>query len=93
MAVTGGVATNGRERGCVRRNHMFRRLLKASVVAKDELGACEIEFAEGVVISTRSATHLLGSPLSRVSPIILAPFHILPTPLKYSPHPSMRGGP
>jgi hypothetical protein len=62
MAATGGVATNGRERGCVRRNHMFRRLSKASVVTKDEFGACKIEIAEGVVVLTPSATHLLGLP-------------------------------
>jgi len=74
-----GVAMNGRERGCVRRNHMFRRLSKASVIAKDELAACEIEFAEGVVVSTPSATHLLGlphhgSPLSFSHPSASAPF-------------------
>ena len=33
-----------------------------------------------------------GSPLLRVSPIILAPSHIRPTPSKRGPHPSMRGG-
>ena len=40
---------------------MFRRL-KVLVVTKNEFGACEIEIAEGVVISTPSATHLLGLP-------------------------------
>ena len=40
----------GRERGCGRRNHMFRRLLKVLVIAKNELGGREIEIAEGVVI-------------------------------------------
>ena len=39
MEATGGVAMNGRERGCVRRNHMFRLLLKASLIAKGELWA------------------------------------------------------
>ena len=33
-----------------------------------------------------------GSPSSRVSHIVLAPFHICSAPSKRSPHPSMRGG-
>ena len=33
-----------------------------------------------------------GSPLSRVSTIMLVPSHIRPNPSKRSPHPSVRGG-
>jgi len=62
MAAMGGVASNGRERGCGRRNHIFRRLSKVPVVTKREFGGCEIKIAEGVVVSTPSATHLLGLP-------------------------------
>jgi len=62
MGATGGVATNGGERRCGRRNHTFRQLSKVPVVTKNEFGACEIEIAEGVVISTPSATHLTGLP-------------------------------
>ena len=62
----------GRERGCGCRNHTFRRLSKVPVVTKNEFGGREIEIAEGVVISTPPATHLLGlpyqgSPLDRKS--------------------------
>ena len=67
-----------RERGCGRRNHMFRQISKVPVVTKNEFGGHEIEIAEGVVISTPSATHLLGlpyhgSPLSFSYPPTSAP--------------------
>ena len=52
----------GRERGCGRQNHMFRWLSKVPVVTKNEFDGCEIEIADGVVISTPSATHLTGLP-------------------------------
>ena len=51
-----------RESGCGRRSDIFRRLSKAPVLTKNEFGRCEIEIAEGVVISTPSATHLVGLP-------------------------------
>ena len=79
MVAMGGVATNGRERGCGRRNHKFRRLSKVPVVTNYQFGTCEMEIAEGVVFSTPSATHLLGlpyhgSPLSFSHPSTSAPF-------------------
>ena len=69
----------GRERGCGRRNHMFRWLLKVPVVTKNEFRSREIEIAEGIVVSTPSATHLTGlphhgSPLQFSYPPISAPF-------------------
>ena len=51
-----------RESGCGRRSDIFRRLSKAPVLTKNEFGRWEIEIAEGVVISTPSATHLVGLP-------------------------------
>ena len=64
----------GRERGCGRRNHMFRRLSKVPVATKNEFGGCEIEIVEGVVISTPSETHLTGLP-----------HHGSPLPFSYPP--------
>ena len=57
---------------------MFCRFSKAPVLTKTEFGGCEIEIAEGVVISTPSATHLVGlphqgPPLSFSYPSISAP--------------------
>ena len=52
----------GMERGCGHQNDMFQQLSKVPVVTKYEFGGCEIEIAEGVVISTPSATHLTGLP-------------------------------
>ena len=65
-----------RETGCERRRNFGGS--KVLVVTKNEFGACEIEIAEGVVISTPSATHLLGlpypeSPLSLSFPPTSAP--------------------
>ena len=53
---------SGRERGCGRQKHVFRRLSKVPVVTRNEFSGCEIEIAEGVVISTPSATHRVGLP-------------------------------
>ena len=39
---------------------MSCRLTKTSVLTINELGICEIEIAEGVVLSTPSVTHLVG---------------------------------
>ena len=57
---------------------MFRQLSKAPVLTKTEFGGCEIEIAQGVVISTPSVTHLVGlpdqgPPLSFSYPSISAP--------------------
>jgi len=52
----------GRERECGHQNHIFQWLLKVTVVTKNEFGGCEIEIAEGIVISTSSAMHLMGLP-------------------------------
>ena len=65
----------GRESGCERRNHMFRRLSKAPMVTKIEFGGWEIELAEGVEVTTPSTTHLMGLPHHR-SPLA---FSYLPT--------------
>ena len=67
----------GRERGCGRRNASLRRLSNVPVVTKNEFGSCEIEIAEGVVISTPSATHLTG--LSYCSHTLLHPPRSLET--------------
>ena len=73
-----GLGGCGGERGCGRRKHMFRRLSKVPIVTKNEFGGREIGITEGVVISTPSATHLLGlpyhgSPLSFSHPPTSAP--------------------
>jgi len=65
----------GRERGCGHRNVSSRRLSKVPVVTKNEFGGCEIEIAEGDVISTPSATHLTGLPYR--SRTLLHPNHSL----------------
>ena len=58
------------ESGCGRRKNMFRWLWRTPVLPKNEFGGWEIEMAEGVLIWTPSATHLVG----RVSPSVLMPF-------------------
>jgi hypothetical protein len=66
------------ESGCGWRNIVLRRFSKVPVLKSTEFGSCKIETTEGVVISTPSATHLIGlphqgSPLSFSYPSISAP--------------------
>jgi len=65
--------------GFGRRNNMLCRLSNAPVLTKIECGHCEIELAEGVAISTPSATHLVGQVREdeRRRRVVFATRHIL----------------